>query len=302
MKILLVINKTYRGVLDGTHWYLHQPLIELGHNVHLYDTVEGDPDERDFNTVVEHFKPDLVFCMLTGNPKLAPYEPWEALHKETVSGRTKTFKWFCDDTWRFNTFSKVACNNFAVCSTPERGHVEKYHQIGYKNIIVANWHANSKFFTPKTFEKRPTDLSFVGALTSARKNFFVNSNHKMTFYFKLSQEQLFDAFCSSKIGVNLSFNENDPLMATQMKQRMFEIPAGAGLMITQYHEGIEEYYKIDKEIITFNSPIEYNEKLNFLLQNQHVAKSIAHRGHQRYLKEHDSKIRLTNVLEQIMKI
>ena len=124
----------------------------------------------------------------------------------------------------------------------------------------------------------------------------------MTFYFKLSQEELFDAFCSSKIGVNLSFNENDPLMRTQMKQRMFEIPAGASMMFTQYHEGIEEYYTINKEIITFNSAKEYSEKLNFLLQNKKIAESIARKGHQRFLKAHDSKIRLASVLEQIIKI
>ena len=302
MKILLVINKTYRGVLDGTHWYLHQPLIELGHEVCLYDTVNNNSDQESFSSVVEKFKPDLIFCMLTGNQDIAPREPWEELLQETNSGRTKTFNWFCDDTWRFNTFSKDACKNFVVCSTPERDHIKKYHDIGYNNIIVANWHANSKFYTPKSFEDRATNLSFVGALTAARKEFFINSKHQMTFYFNLTQEQMFDAFCSSKIGINLSFNENDPLMGTQMKQRMFEIPAGASLMFTQYHEGIEEYYKIDKEIITFKSAVEYNEKLNFLLQNEKIVKSIANKGHQRFLKQHDSKIRLANVLEEIMKI
>ena len=59
MKIILVTNKTYRGVPDGTYWYVYQPLLRLGHQVYLYDTVE--PDEKDFNKVIEILKPDLIY-------------------------------------------------------------------------------------------------------------------------------------------------------------------------------------------------------------------------------------------------
>ena len=40
----VLINKTYRGVLDGTHWYLHQPLIELGHDVLSFSGFTANDD------------------------------------------------------------------------------------------------------------------------------------------------------------------------------------------------------------------------------------------------------------------
>ena len=70
MKILLVSNKTYRGFLDGSWWNLYLPLKDMGHEVYFYDTVE--PLEKDFKAVVEKFKPEIIFCCLTGNRGIAP--------------------------------------------------------------------------------------------------------------------------------------------------------------------------------------------------------------------------------------
>ena len=145
MKILLTLNKTYRGMPDAGHWYTYLPLKELGHEVYWYDTV-NPPEKYSYDKIIEHFKPDLIFCCMTGDRAITPYEPWEHIRRETVTGRTKTFNWFCDDTWRFDKFSKIACSCFTVCSTPEISYVDKYKKIGYNNILLGTWHANSDFY------------------------------------------------------------------------------------------------------------------------------------------------------------
>lgn len=300
MKILLTTNKTYRGMPDSSEWYVHEPLRALGHDVLLYDTVAGN--ERPYNETIESFKPDLIFCMLTGDAMIAPKEPWEDLAKETTSGRTKTFNWFCDDTWRFDTFSKTACHSFTVCSTPERFCVEKYREQDYDNIIVGNWHAYAKYYNPMKMKDRKYALSFIGAPTPTRMNFFNQSNVPIEFLTNLSQEQLFQSHSESQIGVNLSTNDNDPERKTQMKQRLFEVPAGGGVLLTQYHPGIEEYYEIDKEILTFKTADEFTEKAMTLINNEKLLTSIASAGHKRFLKEHDSVIRLESVLKEVMAI
>jgi len=116
--ILLIVNKTYRKQIDGGWWYLYLPLKEMGYQVYFYDTV--DPKEKNLEKVIESFKPDLIFCCMTGDKAIAPHEPWDQIQKETDSGRITTFNWFCDDTWRFENFSKTACR-----------HLEKYRNIIY---------------------------------------------------------------------------------------------------------------------------------------------------------------------------
>tara|TARA_Y100000310_G_scaffold169830_2_gene170027 strand:+ start:2285 stop:3187 length:903 start_codon:yes stop_codon:yes gene_type:complete len=297
VKILLTLNKTYRKIPDGGYWYVYSPLKELGHEVYWYDTVE--PEEKDYNKIIEEFKPDLIFCCMTNNRKIAEYEPWRSIIQETKSGRTKTFNWFCDDTWRFDTFSQKVCHCFNVCSTPEPSYIEKYKRAGYDNILLGTWHANSKFYPHKPFLEKNIDISFIGAPNPIREAFFEAVHVPIQAMFGISQEEMFSVHADTKIGLNLSFNVNDMTGGTQMKQRMFEVPAGAGLLLTEHHEGIKEFFEIDKEIVTFKTVDEFNEKAAFLLQNPGLIRSIAKAGHQRFLAEHDSKIRLEKLLQQI---
>ena len=301
MKILLVVNKTYRGQIDGGWWYLYLPLKDLGHEVYFYDTV--DPEEKDFTKVVESFKPDLVFCCMTGDTSIAPHEPWEKIKKETDSGRTTTFNWFCDDTWRFEDFSKTACKYFNVCSTPEPSYVNKYKMAGYSNILVGAWHANLGLYQEAHKEQKNIDISFMGAMNGLRKHFIETHNDlPIETFSNLSHEEMLSVHARSKIGINLSINENDPAKKTQMKQRMFEIPAANTLLLSEYHEDLEHFFDVNKEIITFKSNEEFSEKAKFLLSRPLIAGRITAAGHKRFLSEHESKVRLTKVLEQIQEL
>ena len=298
MKILLALNKTYRKQIDGGWWYLYLPLKEMGHKVHFYDTV--DPEERNFGKVIESFKPDLIFCCMTGDKSIAPHEPWEQIQEETKSGRTTTFNWFCDDTWRFENFSKSACHYFNVCSTPEPSYVDKYKMSGYFNIMVGAWHANIDLYPPIKYEEKDIGISFMGAQNGLRKDFFeAHKELPIETFSGISQEEMLAVHARSKIGINLSVNENDPAKKTQMKQRMFEVPAANALLLTEHHSDIEEFFDPIKEIVTFKDNEEFAEKAKFLLRHPLLAERIAHAGHERFLAEHESKIRLAKVLEQI---
>ena len=107
------------------------------------------------------------------------------------------------------------------------------------------------------------------------------------------------AYSRSKIGLNFSKNMNGQEIKTQMKARMFEVPGAKTLLLTEYTDGIEEFFEIDKEIVCFSQPEELLEKIQHFLQNPGLMNAIAHNGHQRFLKEHESHVRLKNVLKGI---
>ena len=300
MKILLTLNKTYRDQIDGGYWYVYLPLKQLGHEVYFYDTV--NPAEKDYSKIINDFKPDLIYCCFTGNKHITPYEPWEEVKKETESGRTKTFNWYCDDSWRFDDFSSVTCRHFNVCSTPDPHFIERYRQIDYNNIIAGIWHANVDLYNNMSFENKDIDISFVGALTPSRKTFFETCQLPIQTTSGVTQEKMLEFHSRSKIGINLSTNDNDLFKKTQIKQRIFEIPAAQSLLFTQYHKGIEEFFEVDKEIVTFKTMEECKEKAKFLLKNDRLVEKIAYNGHKRFLAEHESKVRLPKILEKVMEL
>lgn len=305
MKILYLSNKTLdrSGIhrIDIGYWNFYVPLIELGHEVYFYDTVK--PIDKNLNKIIESFKPDLIFCCITGNNSITPHENLELISEITKKGNIKTFNWFCDDTWRFDDFSSKVCWNFTVCSTPERIYVKEYKDIGYNNIIVGNWHTNIDLY-PNAFVKNK-DVSFCGGLNNQRRDslvFLKQSGVDVHYLYGSSYEDMLEFYSTSNIGINFSKNENGKIKKTQMKLRIFEIPASKSLLLTEYHEGIEEYFDINKEIITFQTIEEALEKIKYFKNNINYLNEISNSGFLRVKKDHDSKIRLNKLLEEIKKI
>ena len=296
LKILLVTNKLYRGNLDNGWLHFYLPLKEMGHDVQFFDTTNK---EEDLLERVEEQKTEFVFCILTGDENIAPYEPWEELEYLTKKGDRIVFNWFCDDTWRYDTFSKKVAKYFTHYSTPEPSYVERYKEDGLNNIILMNWHCNLSLYENVAKRERVYDISFIGYLNQHRKAFIENSDIPISIFNKISHEELVEKLFQTRIGLNLSINDNDIEKKTQMKLRMFEVPSAGAMLLTQYHEGIEYFYEIDKEIITFKDLYEYNEKLKFLLKNEKLVKKISTNGYKRFIKEHESKKRLGTLIEKV---
>ena len=306
MKIILIAPKTtthhrdYQVPLrfDYALWNFYFPLLSLGHKVHFFDTcLNGDKQLQD---KIKKFKPDLLFCVLTGDLAAFPHEPWETIKSETNKGNVVTFNWFCDDGWRFDDFSSKVCHTFHVCSTPQPDMISKYKDIGYENIIYGNWHSNSDLYS-NLHCHRFYNFSFVGNLHSDRKHMIELLQRKGLAVHSFSQLPFEDMLAVySRSQVSLSFTKNIK-MGNQMQARLFEIPASATLLLTEYTPGIEELYEIDKEMVIFKDPEELYAKAKFLMENIKIGESIALAGHQRFLKEHDSRVRLKKVLREIKK-
>jgi spore maturation protein CgeB len=311
MKIILVAPKSITKHkwahtpfrFDYAYWNFYLPLLSLGHQVVFFDTsIYGDPE---LATLIEHEKPDLLFCIMTGNPAICPGEPWDIIKKETESGRTLTFNWFCDDAWRFEDFSKEVCWNFnAVATTDSPEDVEKYKEIGYNNSIYAPWHANSDVYSG-IHSIKTSHMCFVGSSYGDREEVFEAVNKagvSLFHYSKISFEDMIWNYSRAWIGLNLSKNNNDSTGKLILKARPFEITAVGSLLVTQNAVGLSDCYEIDKEVVTFDSTDELIHKCKYLIDNPQVVNTMAANGHKRFLAEHDSKVRLAKVLQKIRRV
>lgn len=301
MKIIVVANKILnrnnQNFFDASYFNFYIPLLELGHDVIFYDTINGS--DKPFDLIVEEFSPELIVCCLTGNPMVTPYEPINEIEKITQEGKIKTLNWFCDDTWRFDSFNKQICKKFTYCTTPEKKYLEKYKSIGYDNIILGNWHCNESF---NINSNKLVNIGFCGGLTESRASvfqFLKDSGIEISNFYGVSYEDIFRIYGCSKIVFNLTVNNNDSEKKRQMKLRIFEAVCSGSFLLTEYIDGIEDLFELDKEIVTFETKEEALEKICYYLQNETEREKIAEAGHKRFLKNHTSKIRLTEILNQL---
>jgi spore maturation protein CgeB len=305
MKIMFVaprsisqhVNNQEPFRFDYAFWNFFLPLSNLGHTVWFFDTsVFGNKQfKRDF----DNFKPDLIFCVMTGDKTVCPDEPWESIHDITEKGTCKTFNWFCDDTWRFDNFSSNVCRNFHFCSTTERSFLDRFLSIGYESIRYANWHSNPDVYST-VFCQKSNLLGFIGNLNQDRK-LFISHLHLEDFQVanvkNASFEDMIHLYSSSLAGLNFTKSASDG--KRQMKARIFEIPATRTLLLTERVDGIEEFFEVEKEIMTFDNEHELLEKVRWISSNAENAFKIALAGHQRYLRDHTSQVRLSNLLSSL---
>lgn len=283
---------------DYAYWNFYLPLLSMGHEVKFFDTsLYGD---KELAGLIEDFRPHLLFCVMTGSPLYCPNEPWETIKKTTKEGNIVTFNWFCDDSWRFDDFSKQVCNFFHFCSTPEKQYVDKYKEIGYENILYAPWCANSELYSNLDCVK--TNMAcFVGAIRGDRlsyMNTLADEEFKVFTPPDSSFESMVAGYSSSLMGFN--FSKNSTGEGTQMKARVFEVPATGALLVSEYTEDLENCFKIGEEILTFTNEEELLDTLRTLNKDVNVVFDIAKKGHERFMKDHDSKVRLGTLLETIL--
>ena len=306
MKIILIapqsITKHAYDVepfrFDYAFWNFYLPLIKLGHEVEFFDSsILGDID---LNRMIKRFKPDLLFCIMTGSTVYCPKEPWTTIRKETKKGDVKTFNWFCDDSWRFDGFSAEVCTSFHYCSTPEKRFVKKYKDIGYNNIVHATWHANSDVYSTLLNEERRHTFSFVGGRHGNRAEFIKTLQSKSFDVFSPSGssfESMVWAYSSARAG--LSFSQNSVNSKTQMKARMFEVPATGALLVTEQTKDLRYNYDLGEEIVVFSNKDELLEIAKDMDARPKKYRDIAERGHKRFKKDHDSTVRLRKLLKDI---
>ncbi len=283
---------------DYAFWNFYIPLMSIGHMVSFFDTsVFGN---KEFKSEFERFSPDLIFCIMTGDKSICPDEPWESIKTITESGRCKTFNWFCDDTWRFESFSSEICKNFHFCSTTERSLIEKYFGIGYRNIRYANWHSNPDLYSTVYCQKRSL-LGFIGNMNYDREKYIshlASNTFPVHSIRNASFEDMLHLYSSSLVGLNFTKSASDG--RRQMKARIFEIPATRTMLLTEEVEGIEEFFEVEKEIMTFKDENDLLDKVVWINKNPDKAFEIGLAGNRRFLMEHTSQIRLEKLLRSLV--
>ena len=166
MKILYVASQYDYGVPSQGHSFEHENfydcLSHLGHDVLYFDPVQAVRDRgREFanqhlyETAIAE-RPELMFCVLTDDELDA-----ETIRRISALDDVTTCNWFCDDHWRFESFSRRWAPAFNWVVTTDAAAVDKYRVLGQTNVLKSQWGVNP--FRYRRAEVAPEyDVTFVG--------------------------------------------------------------------------------------------------------------------------------------------
>lgn len=290
---------------------------------HLYSKKVKSKLEMELRSQIKELKPHHVWFTLS----LANDISHELLLELKENPDISTLNWYADDSWRFEDFTQKTFHLFNYAITTDAGALAKYQQCGFQNVIKTQWAA--AFLRPVAGNSEClNNVSFIGQPHTDRREIVQflldkgidvktygygwNSNF-VTYNWnrirkrldlplpafslgRVSQQEMHRIIHSSKI--NLHFSKNSA-GSYAIHARTFEITGLGGFLLSEYVEGLEEYFEIGEEIEVFRSNDELADKIKFYLKNESMRQDIAKKGYERVKKEHTYKHRLKKILEQI---
>ncbi|MDQ1254425.1 MAG: hypothetical protein QG646_3666 [Euryarchaeota archaeon] len=268
---------------------------------------------------IDTIKPDIVFFILMNDE--FSFDTLDYLKNKFI-----TINWFCDDHWRFESFTKDYAPHFTFSVTTDKFAMSKYRKMKYENVLLSQW-ASYGCTRNLDFEsiKFKYDVSFIGSISGYRKWIVEELSKKgikvECFGYgwkngRVSFEDMKEIFKTSKINLNISNgrsydiryvfssfkNINDlkellrqKKIAEQIKARNFEIPTYGGFQLTNYVPSLEDYFEIGKEVEIYTGIDDLILQINYYLENEEKRKEIAINGYKSSVKKDTYSNRLNDI-------
>jgi spore maturation protein CgeB len=199
--------------LSFEHYNFFESLTQAGHEILYFDFLSLLHERgraamnRRLRQVVDAERPDLLFSVLVRD-ELDP----EIIRRISEESSTVTLNWFCDDHWRFESFTRRWAPNFNWVVTTAASALAKYRAIGYSNVIKSQWACNEARYRPLDLP-RAYDVTFVGASHGNRRfvlhalsnaGIHVRAWGKGWAAGRLRHDEMIRVFNQSRINLNLS--------------------------------------------------------------------------------------------------
>jgi spore maturation protein CgeB len=236
-------------------------------------------------------------------------ETWEILRE---AGIAATVNWATDDSWRYEQFSRLISPAFHAFTTTYPAIYARYQQDHLAHILLTQWAANGANLQPP----------LPGAECQYLVSFIGTSYGQRQMWVKKLAERGIEIACfghgwprgpiiaaeipqiirSSVISLNFgstptAWRVGPFRQANQIKARTFEVPGAGGFLMTEWTDGLEQYYMPGQEIAVFKTLDELADQINYYLAHPAERDRIAWAGYERTRAEHTYDQRLAKVLD-----
>lgn len=99
-------------------------------------------------------------------------------------------------------------------------------------------------------------------------------------------------FQASRINLNMTMRP----IETGLSQRVWDVLACGGFLLTNYQAEIPEYFEIGKDLETYESLDELEEKIDYYLTHEEERMEIAIRGYEKVAAHHTYEIRVAQMI------
>lgn len=320
MKILCVLGEHNYGNPARGECYEYvnflPALRNLGHQVIFFESFNRNTycdfadQNRKFLEKVQAEKPDIILCVLLG------YEIWlETLELVREGSNAIVINWSTDDSWKYEQFSRFIAPAFHLYTTTYPDAITKSQQDGYGNFVLTQWAANSaNLAEPLPAIQCHYQVTFIGTAYGNRPQWIAALNEAGIKVECFGHGWENGAVAAARIPkimrdsvISLSLGDSGIVMrgiipgrSRQIKARIFEVPGAGGFLMTEYAEGLDQYYQIGNEIAVFDGISDLAGRIRYFIEHPEERDRVALAGYLRTRDEHTYERRFGALLDAAM--
>lgn len=316
MKILCVMGEHAYGDPSRGEGVEHANFLpalrRLGHQVTFFESFSREPYasfaelNRALLKRVEETAPDIVFCVLM------QYEVWIETIRLIRNSGISILNWSTDDSWKYPMFSKLIGAEFNLFVTTYPELVDRYRRDGIESVYVSQWAANAETLAPPVSAASCRySVSFVGAAYGNRPALIEKLRREginvACFGHGWSEgpveaKRVAEIVRESQVSLNFSegaHGNTQGLSGRQIKARVFEVPGYGGCLLTERAPGLERYFRIGEEVLSFEGEEGLVREVKTLLASPDRRDQVAQKGFERVRREHTYDRRFDDMLNAL---
>jgi len=297
--------KVYCGAYLPFNLYLTEPLEKIFSKVIVYDYLK-----RRAEIGIKAMNKEVIDLVKKENPR---YVLWTSFYYDFEESTMVAIRkngamvvgWFFDDEWRFDDYSRWQIPNLDYVVTNALDAVPKYKDLNARCIYTIPNTGIAIDRDWSNFEEK-YDISFVGSIMVADRRKYLDELVKVNLPVRvfgpgtggyIPFEQMIDVFKISKINLNFSKANHDQFK--QIKGRVFQVCLAGGFLLTEYAQGIENFFEPNKEIVCFTTGEEMISKAIYYLNHEEERQKIAQAGWKKAINHYTSSCMVKDVFYQI---
>ena len=105
--------------------------------------------------------------------------------------------------------------------------------------------------------------------------------------------EVYGVYQKSKINLNITLH----CIETGIPQRVFDVMAAGGFLITNYQEELEYYFEVGRDLVVYHNLEELQELVEYYLNHDKEREEIARTGQEKVWRMHNYNVRMMEVMK-----
>lgn len=109
---------------------------------------------------------------------------------------------------------------------------------------------------------------------------------------------VYRVYRDSKINLNITLH----CITSGLSQRVFDVMAAGGFLVTNYQKEVEEFFTIGEDLVVYHNYQELKQIVDYYLEHEEEREAIARSGQKKVMEKHTYRLAVEDIMKKMEKL